>query len=219
MPSRRKAKGFVPLGQRPAPQTEAARQERALREREALELAREAAQIQMDRLRREQRDQLEADDPALPHFLPRDDQPDDGDWEYVDPPDRLDPRAGDNLRDDPILNDLEAQAKLLRRLKVIENWEKVYDGIFDEFLLGQEQTSHWATADWDRDRQPQCRCSAGASRGKLRKRDVVLVGLHSMSFVLLSSSLLSSILQITDEMMLSGFHPSSMVCSTYQAIY
>lgn len=121
MSSRRKAKGFVPLAQRPAPQTAAARQERSLREREALELARDAAQVQMDRLRREQRDQVQQDDPALPHFLPRDNQPDDGDWDDVDAVDPLGPAPGDDMQHDPILDDLEAQAKLLRRLKVIQN--------------------------------------------------------------------------------------------------
>lgn len=145
MPSRRKAKGFVPLSQQRAPQTEAARLERALREAEAMELAREAARVQMDRLRREQREALPDGDPALPHFLPQDDPPDDGQWEDLDPANRADGPDIEPLRDnDPILTQLEEQAKLIRRLKHIENWEKIYDKLFEEFLIGQEQTSHWA---------------------------------------------------------------------------
>lgn len=177
MPSRRKAKGFRPLAQQPAPQTEAGRLERALREREATEVAREAARIQMDRLRREQREAVEGDDPALPHFLPREDPPDEGNWED-DPADRIEPPPFQNLDDDRVHLDLEAEAKLLRRLKAIQNWSKVYDGVFDEFLIGQERTSQWANHLWDQDTQAQCNCRSGAG-GNLRKREVVLVGLHS----------------------------------------
>lgn len=186
MPTRRRAKGFRPLGQRPAPATEAARDERALREREAIEVSRAAARFNLDRLRDKQRQAREGEDPALRHFLPRGAEPAQDEWE--DDEHRPDPPPIQGLEDDQFLGDLEVQAKLIRRLRKLENWQSIYDSLFDEFLLGQERTKHWSISDWDLDIQAPCTCGAGPSGGKIRKREVVLVDLHSKIFHPSSSS-------------------------------
>lgn len=185
MPTRRKAKGFRPLSQRGAAQTDNVRAERALREREALEVARAAAQFDMDRLRREQRQGQEGDDPALAHFLPAGhDEPDLGEWEEDKAGHRPERPADDILDPDPILAGMEGQAKLIRRLRKIENWENIYEQVFNEFLVGQERTKHWSDSLWHHDYQGDCDCGSAGRTSTIRHREVVLVGLHSKPFFL-----------------------------------